>query len=80
MKNYITAPILAEMIILSTFIADCLPDKESVKHRQKQARNNTETARIDILKRVTNEKDSDGQIYDATDDFFDKYYLRYQNQ
>ena len=78
MKKYITAPVLAEMIILSTFIADCLPTREDVKQRKKQARNRVEVARHDILSRVQNGNDKDGQIYDATDFFFDKYYLRFQ--
>ena len=78
MKNKITAPVLAEMIILSTFIADCLPSSESVKQRQKQARNKAEMARGDILKRVSTEQDSDTQIYDKSDNFFDRYYFRYK--
>ena len=78
MKKIITAPILAEMLILSTFVADCLPSIENVKHREKRARNKAQEARIDILARVSKSKDKDGQIYDATDTFFDKYYFRYQ--
>lgn len=77
MRKFITAPILAEMVILSTFIADCLMYQENVKHRNKQALNKALRAREDILKRVSVEKNSDEQIYKASEDFFDKYYFRY---
>jgi len=80
MKQFINAPILAEMIILSTLIADCTMSFKDVKYRLKKHKNNVLDARQDILSRVSNGNDKDEQIYDATDSFFDKYYFQYQDK
>ena len=68
MKNNINPAIIAEMTILSTFIADCIQSLENIKHKQKQAKTRIEGARKGI---------NDDVIYENSDSFFDKYYSKY---
>ena len=48
MKKNINPVIIAEMTILSTFIADCIQSIENLKHKQKQAKTRVEEARKGI--------------------------------
>ena len=69
MKKNINPVIIAEMTILSTFIADCIQSIENLKHKQKQAKTRVEEARKGI---------NDDVIYENSDSFFNKYYLKYR--
>ena len=69
MKKNINPVIIAEMTILSTFIADCIQSIENLKHKQKQAKTRVEEARKGI---------NDDVIYENSDSFYDKYYLKYR--
>ena len=80
MKKFITAPVLAELAILATFTADCLPDMETLRHNLKYTRNKANKARIDIIARIKIGLDSDEELYENADYFFDKYYYRFHNK
>ena len=69
MKKNINPVIIAEMTILTTFIADCIQSIDDIKHKQKQAKNRVEEARKGI---------NDDVIYENSDSFFNKYYLKYR--
>ena len=71
MKKNINPVIIAEMTILSTFIADCIQSIENLKHKQKQAKTRVEEARKGII------IETDDDIYDYSNNFFDKYYSKY---
>ena len=74
MKTIHTAESLAEMIILSTFIADTVMSTENQNKRQKDSITRVDGARQKILKKITDEENSDEDIYDATESVFNKYY------
>jgi len=80
MKQFITAPILAEMLVLATFTANCIQYTEKQKHKQKQAKNKALSARRAILKKVHTEDFSEMQIYEAANDYFEKYYSKYPDK
>jgi len=79
-KEMHTAQSLAEMIILSTFIADSLMSTPNPNRRNVTAINLVNNARKTILTRVTEEDNSDSEIYDATEDVFNKYFEMYSQK
>lgn len=70
MKTAITYIELAEMTILSTYIADCIMTELDVKFRTKKARNNSLEASKDIITRLMG---GFAELYDKSDSFYDKY-------
>ena len=72
-KKRVQAKSLAEMIILTTFIADLTMKKNGLNSRQVSCRDIILNSRETILNKVTEDEDSDTEIYDATDKIFNKY-------
>ena len=73
MKKTISLTELAEMVILSTLIADNVLDIEA-KFRNKKAKNRILEARKMILVKVADVKEKDNELYDETETFFDELY------
>ena len=78
MKNKITAPVLAEMIILSTFIANCIHCTPEQRYSKKKAKTATLDARRAILKKIHPEDYSEMMIYEKCNTFFEKNYERFE--
>ena len=76
MKKFITYIELAEMTILSTFIADCIMGFKNVKFRTKKAKNNSIEASKDIITRLMGDFK---ELYEKSDSFYDKYSEKYKD-